>query len=95
MHKQHKESYQTVGAPPMKSWSLSKITPRAQQDEFTIKIQKHSPGIIWQCKNSKQSKNVFVPIKLMYLMPHLCLTILVVFISLQTKWSTTGGSNHF
>jgi hypothetical protein len=95
MHEQHKDSNQTTGSPPSKSWSHSKSTPCAQQDEFTIKTQKQSSGIIWHCKKSKQSKNVFVPITLMCLMLNNYLTILMVFISLQTKWSTTGGSNHF
>jgi hypothetical protein len=95
MHEQHTYTYQTIGVPHNKSWSLSKITLRAQQDEFTIKNQKRSFGIIWHCKNSKQSKNIFVPITLMYLMLNLCMTTSVVFIMLQTKWSTTGGPNHF
>jgi hypothetical protein len=76
----HKDSDQTVGGPNGKSCSLPKSAPQAQQDEFTIKTQKRSSGIIWQCKNSKQSKNVFLPITLMYLMLNLRLTTSVVFI---------------
>jgi hypothetical protein len=60
MNEKHRESYQNVGAPPSKSWSLSKSTPRTQQVEFTIKTQKRSSGIIYQCKKSKQRKNEFV-----------------------------------
>jgi hypothetical protein len=49
----HKDSYQTVGDPLSKSWSLHKSTPQAQQDEFTIKNQKHISYVIWQCKIAK------------------------------------------
>ena len=46
MHEQHTDSHKTTGGPPKESWSLSKSTPRTQQVEFTIKIQKRSFGTI-------------------------------------------------
>ena len=76
----HEDSYQTAGGPPNKSWSLSKSTPHAQQDEFTIKTQKHISYIIWQCKIAKQSKIVFLSITLMLLLLNSYLTTSVVFI---------------
>jgi hypothetical protein len=79
----HEDSYQTAGGPPSKSWSLPKVTPRAQQDKFTIKTEKRSSGIIWQCKNLKQSKIIFLSITLTILMLMLLnnhLTTSVVFI---------------
>ena len=76
-----KNSYQTTGGPPSKSWSLPKGTLRTQQINFTIKTQKRSFYIIWQWKMAKQSKIVFVSNTLvLLLLLSYCMTTTVVFI---------------
>jgi hypothetical protein len=42
MHKQQKEQLPDYWWAPNKSWSLYKSTPRTQQVDFTIKMQKDS-----------------------------------------------------
>ena len=75
-------SYQTVGAPPNNSWSPLKRTPRAQQNDFTIKTwktQSYTIPAIEKCKN-KRKRFYLYPLLCLLLLSY-CMTTTVVFIS--------------